>query len=256
MVTLAFLLIGCGRVDDNSETKVINGIVFDNDVARDPVNLAVVRIWVPKGGQFFTCTATRVSDVTFLTAAHCLQGMTTNPNVIYIKSGFAPTYSTLLDAFELVRSSSHPNYESPGKFDVALFQIKAKDKGRLTKVTVAPVQFSPAAPYQDVDFYGYGCAALSTFADGHKRYGTAFLLDTSVLGSAYRYVNVTPAEGFDPTEAALCQGDSGGPLVQNGAVAGVNAGLDDGYSYFTRLDLTEVQSWYAYFRDSTLNSEI
>jgi hypothetical protein len=188
----------------------------------------------------------------FLTAAHCLKSASGIPEgAIFIRSGYAPTYSPISDSYALEKWEVHPRYAGAGQYDLGLFKIKASEISRLSKVKIAPVSFATPTYYADVDMYGYGCAALNTQADGHKRYGTAFLLDPGVLGSKYRYVNVTPAQGFDPTEAALCQGDSGGPLVQGGRIVGVNTGNDPEYSFFARLDFDDVKSWYANFRDRT-----
>jgi hypothetical protein len=239
----------CG-INHQSETKVINGIVYDSEVSdRDGVNLGVVRIWVLKGGSYFSCTATRISEDIFLTAAHCLRGDSGNAESILIRWGYAPTFNVLSDVFSVDRWVTHPRYGGAGQYDMGLFKVKSSEVPRLAKVKIAQVSFSTPTYYSDVDIYGYGCAASGTTADGHKRYGTAFLLDPTVLGSQYRYVNLTPAQGFDPIEASVCSGDSGGPLVQGGRVVGVNTGIDNNYSYDARLDFDDVKSWYAGFRN-------
>lgn len=241
------VLVGCSGNTSEYETKVINGTVYDGDIDRDGVNTATVRIWLKKGNTLTACTATRVAERSFLTAAHCFYSQST-VDALYIKTGYASVYDGIKDNFTLEDWTIHPDhiYLSPPTFDLALFRVGASDVTKLGKVKIASVAFNAVAYHEPVTIWGYGCAARGGSTDGHKRYGKSILSDSSALGSQFRYVNLTSAD-LDSTDPVLCEGDSGGPLVQYGNVIGVNTGYRTPYSYYARLDLSNVKIWYADF---------
>lgn len=249
-IFVAGALVGCGERASNSEMKLINGIVYDDAFDRDGVNLATVRIWVKAGKKLTSCTATRISERSFMTAAHCFYTDSTIDG-IYIKGGFASTYDSIKDNFTLDTYTIHPEhvYERPQTFDIALFRVGSSDVSKLSKIRTATVEFDSAARYESASIWGYGCAAWGGSQDGHKRYGNTVLSDSSALGAAFKYVNLTSAD-LDSTAPALCPGDSGGPLVQDRRVVGVNTGYKSPYSYYARLDLSNVKIWYADFVDN------
>ena len=251
--SFCLIAISCGRFgEEYSTSKVINGIIDNSSQDRDGVNLAVARLLLGKGSSTFTCTGTRVAKDLILTAAHCLDSESGKINSLAIGTGFAPNVDILRDQISYSKWETHPKFENPRKFDIGLIRIASSEVAKLDQLNlkIARVSFSQVEPYTDVTMYGYGCPANGAGIDGNKRYGKAFMLDSSLLGNSFDLVHVTPSEGFDPTEARLCGGDSGGPLVLDGRVIGTNAGVSDNYSYYTRLDLNEISDWYARFRDN------
>lgn len=164
---------------------------------------------VDNGGPF--CTGTVVAPRVVVTAAHCLEGVT-SPNQIGFALGpnaFRPQKVILVSA-----ATVHPQYDARNiRNDIAVLRL-ASDAG------VTPVPIATKAPVvgQSLVFVGYGMSNGRTGAGfGTKRQVTMKIAQLGATQFAYAEANKN-----------TCGGDSGGPAFAtdaNGAlsVAGVTS---------------------------------
>ena len=158
------------------------------------------------------CTGVMLDDITFLTAAHCLQN---NKNVTAVKnqnSKFERGESLMIYEYVI-----HPRYsESTNQNDLAIgiLNFKARDTVNILNYSLANQRFIPQSTY----IYGWG---LDQNRNDSGYLNRAKLRDYSVQGKkyfprAFNQKTMIAAGQYNSSErifSGACYGDSGGPLI-------------------------------------------
>jgi hypothetical protein len=192
---------------------------------------SVVKIASSGGG----CTATKIGNRRFITAAHCLIGVTAGQTMSITNRLDGALPST----FTLTSVDRHPSFDrtpSSGGYDVGVVAVSGD--------TPAIPPLSVRSPFVGVGtpglFVGYGCDFKDPTHSGRKQRANL----KAALCGADPNTDVHAICDFDPV-VRVCAGDSGSPwLIQTSGVwrtAGVAVGAFP--NGFTRIG--NVRRWIA-----------
>jgi secreted trypsin-like serine protease len=253
------LLVACGgEAPPNgegvaaSEAPLVNGHVATE--SEYPATVALIH-----DGLF--CTAVKVGERHFLTAAHCMP----NPQSITQISITANNDTTNFVNLSVVSVNNHPQWlnctSCAGDNSMSDFGLKPDVSLIIVNETTpsipaAAIDSTAVADGSSVTLSGYGCEHVTPAPANRFKVGDSTTISPLQLDSA-----ATVPLGYTTTygpavvagSPALCPGDSGGPLYRTGTnqVIGINAlvsGTDAGEvgNWFTRLDSQSrynVYSW-------------
>lgn len=168
------------------------------------------------------CGATLVGPNKVLTAAHCVQGLTSDR--ARVVQGRDKTSSREGKTVKVDTIWSHPKYTGANKGnDVAVLTLRES----------LPGPYLPIASAEDEDLYTEGQHAtiagwgtVRSLGRGSDQLRTAQVSVYSEEACAKDYPKNKPRNGqfcagFPEGGVDTCQGDSGGPLIVDGKVAGV-----------------------------------
>lgn len=193
--------------------------------------------------DYHLCTAAKVGEFLYITAAHCVDGMTLEEELT-LHSGVSLYKEKNLKQKRfkvfIQKIWIHPDYKDEEGPDVAFLQLKATAKNK-TPFAIAKIDNRTLKVGDEVMMAGYGKVSEMEF-DSSKNLN--FALNKVERITNYEYIlkgtnYLTPMPG-EP--AALDHGDSGGALYlasdsSNLTIVGVNSSrffwLD---SHITRLD--------------------
>ncbi len=221
------------------------------------------------------CTATKISEYLFITAAHCIvnsnnelrKTYTTNLN---LNTHFAETYNVKIESIRI-----HPSYTTELKkrikyglytsgvslssYDVGVIRVNSKTP----KIKIAKLYFEFIDLKKNVYILGFGCEKSTK----EKREGKGRLkynLNRTVgynkitkniheldAKKAFVFNIFTNGNQFDRSSASLCHGDSGGGLFlkETQSLIGIN-------SYFLFKDNKGVSAINTHTRISELKDWI
>jgi V8-like Glu-specific endopeptidase len=252
---------------DESATELINGALAGT---RRP---EVVRVTMldPLTGQNEDCTATRIGERHFLTAAHCFVDLRKETPI----SNYGATVefrhkedsnSNPIGSYKLdLRVSKQINepgflYSPQITNDIAVWSIKPGNVAWRTSpslpivdnssvkafndvgVAVRSISTSTPAVGQTVTMFGYGCHLKPNpdpFSDYKKRYGANTIVELSPTAFPTHFTTFIGAASNLPQG---CDGDSGGPVfsgtTDTSTIIGVNSGVTSTYqnTLIARID--------------------
>lgn len=191
---------------DSTTAAVTGGTPVDNV---DPYD-GVVRIKQPDTGA--TCTASKIGEAKYLTAAHCIVPLTQGNQIEIATDPEGIDFNT----YTLARTDVHPSYRLAVDlaYDVATFTIDTDIDPEPANVRTLALRNSYVPVGQQGILVGYGCDATST-DDGTKQ-------DAPV--QAYNYPEPQTATlrlTSISSTVSSCDGDSGGPfLIRTGIGTG------------------------------------
>lgn len=212
--SLLLALGGCGSKSSQSALHITNGKEINETRYQ-----SVIFIRGGAGGQVQDCTATFVNHYQAVTAAHCLEGMTSDKPDIYAAKFDANGKE--ITSFSAEDFKIHPLYDpnvSPNPHDLAVI-----DFPRHSASTIALISSKAPAPGTWVQLVGYGDnenfydeeGHLNGSGSGKKRVGTNKIYAHEgdmllIVGVPGKTSNVSVG-----TESCSGAGDSGGPLFVN-----------------------------------------
>lgn len=237
-----------------SEAPLVNGHVASE--SEYPATVALIHDNV-------FCTAVKVGERHFLTAAHCMS----NPQNITQISVTTDNNTQNFINLSVASVNNHPQYlncsscagdNSMSDFglkpDVSLIIVNEATP----QIATAVIDPTPVAVGSSVTLTGYGCEHVEPAPPNRFKVGDSTTISPLDLDSAATIplgYNTTYGPAKVAGSPALCPGDSGGPLYRTGTnqVIGINAlvsGTDAGEvgNWFTRLDSQSrynVYSWLA-----------
>lgn len=210
----------CRTVSNQIEFRVING------EACNSLSSPIVKIQLlgGNGGFVSSCSATIVSQQAIVTAAHCVDGISS----VRVIAGNNPVSSNII---------IHPDYNiQTGAHDLAIVKFKS-NLGRRPAFLTASNRYNSGASGETIMIGGFGLDEDNRA--GRFKAGFAFL---SGVRADYLITRFRFDDALD--DSTSCFGDSGGPLlvrrnrkwtlagvVSSGTSAscGVNGGLDVGF---------------------------
>jgi secreted trypsin-like serine protease len=194
----------CGTLTQSASASAVahTDIVNGADCPVNQVSPVVLLNLKDQSGLVGGCSGTVISSRAVLTAAHCLQGVTSA--LMFVGTGPQIASSAV---------AAHPSWSgsNPSNFDIGIVQF-ASDIG----VTPKPVLLSRDAQANETAVIAGWGKSSATGATATLRAGVATIIGVTSL---------TLQTTSTTTASSVCQGDSGGPImVQEGgtwAVAGV-----------------------------------
>lgn len=207
------------------------------------------------------CTATKIGEYHFLTAAHCLADVSAASLTITATSA----RRSLLFRSKTLRIDSialHPSYETYCHLDCedgrepAYYQQQAADaaivivRSATPEIPVATVQTSSIPVGTIAIVTGYGCHSRNE--DGMRH--DLQMANAQIIQRSTPYL-VTAGLLYDraaSARASLCLGDSGGPLyVRDASDEYVVVGVNSYVVYDTTADVASVKNYHALLDDSS-----
>jgi secreted trypsin-like serine protease len=224
VLALAGFTSGCGSsTNEQSTTKVTHG----REIAESEFP-SVVLLYMQTAEGASICTGTFVNNYQVVTAAHCVDGLsTTRPSLYYVSPGANGGLSANAQAVSLKRNSRFDISKGVSGSDLAVVSFSPN-------TAPATSEFASAPPKQDdpLTIVGYGnneTIQTETGIDGQgsgvKRVGTNKVF--SIEEGLITFVGTSKASepSLPVGENSLSgSGDSGGPLFINGRLAGVTSG--------------------------------
>jgi hypothetical protein len=248
---ILFPFAACSKPSASTDVKLFNGSLVPENNLTSSVQL----------GDF--CGAVRISEKSYLTAAHCVVnrqnfgGISTpedgakitlrvgnNENktsleVTVQKVDVFPLYLEVLEKENIILS---PHSSQPA--DIAVLSLKEA----VPNVSISAVDFSEAKPGQEIVLNGFGSNRLTKVTPSSE--SVHKFLDSRVDSLAENYIVSTPFTFGGLNSGSTAKGDSGSPVylkngnMKNPPVIGVNSFVQtivDGTnvvikSFFTRLD--------------------
>lgn len=207
------------------------------------------------------CTATKIGARRFLTAAHCLAGVSVG-NTVQITNALNGTFPAG-STYTLTRVNQHPSYENGNNlvvsYDIGVFDI-GSDTATIPALGIDSTFFADGTTAM---YVGYGCDRNDATHSGKKQRGA----QTSISLATYQgNPGSTTADAqqseythyvIDSGSAGVigCPGDSGGPLLRTDAsgawvISGVNS-----YFYSNSADPNTPTLPY-YFHPRTGNTRL
>ena len=209
--SLAIVLAGCITTNEKPprvETHVSRLIGGDIE-SEDPAVVALTSNDLP------FCTGTLISPSVVLTAAHCVDMITSNTTIFFGADSFGEgTHVGVL------KDHQHPGWTGSveNDHDIAMLLLDTPQSASLP----VPLNTSPATQHIGADYriVGYGVSESGGSSDGRKRSGTV------TISSVRSPPNGDEIVVSDPN-TVTCFGDSGGPgfLTRNNVevVSGVHS---------------------------------
>ena len=152
------------------------------------------------------CSATRIDENWFVTAAHCLDADFDEVSLIF---GSETLSSPLAQTVEASASICHAAYGGAGynyMNDIALVRVEDEDLPALSRVPIVPFEATEKKlvplNYSEASMAGWG---LTSFRGALS--DTLLSASLAITGTGPALINVSSQEGAGP-----CIGDSGGPL--------------------------------------------
>jgi hypothetical protein len=214
------LVAACGTEKADTTIKIVGGQV-SND-SQSPVVTFTLAGGSVAGSSFSrSCTATRIGDREFLTAASCLDRFySANAKLALMLTGDGKMLSKL----EIEGIRFHPKYDAVAGensfYNVASFTLKSTTPDLETSVGTAVLEKgTKPQPGSAIRIYGGGCESVKD--DGSCGSASSWtkkaikVLETKVMENSE--VTGTQAEGFffsDKSDGFIAGEDLGGPVFQ------------------------------------------
>lgn len=214
------MLAACGVETPYSTIDIVGGQV-SNDVQSPVVTFTLAGGSVAGSSFSRSCTATRIGDREFLTAASCLDRFySANAKLALMLAG----NGKMLSKLEIEGIRFHPKYDAVAGensfYNVASFTLKATTPDLETSVGTAVLeQGAKPQPGSTIRIYGGGCESVKD--DGSCASASSWtkksikMLETKVTENSE--VSGTQAEGFffsDKSAGFIAGDDLGGPVFQ------------------------------------------
>ncbi len=230
--TLAATIIGGQVADESSEN---DGIFEFRVSSATTLNM------------YSLCTATKIAENAFLTAAHCFNS-NRSPSFINISKKIK-NQDFKYEAIEVERLEIHSTYLKGSailrEFDAAIVLVKPTTL--FSSLMSRSIDFTHVKFRTPVEYYGFGCQKTNndtTDSFPVKKHAQNETLQEAILKKNYgtysRYVNYYSKEIYrvhlltsgltkSPDSSSLCSGDSGGPVFVNNRLVGINVTYLDNF---------------------------
>lgn len=232
---LALLLTGCGAL---APTGTQRDAIFGGEASPDDT---VFSLQIDAGGALTRCSATRLSQRTLLTAAHCVDPEYQGSSALEISATNAPDDGAA-DAghVEVSEVRLHPDWHPALglSHDLALLRLAAPVEGAVAVVNRTSLEDETGALLRVV---GYGTDS----PDGGGGQRRSVTLPLRQLSAGLLLLGDGQARG-------ICHGDSGGPSfrLSDGQLVGVHSftaseACTDGADTRVDLELPFIDLWLA-----------
>jgi len=220
-LTIVAVFVGC---ESNSLSRIIGGI--DSSIAYHPWQASLSGSRTSSESHF--CGAAIIDDRWAVTAAHCVDGRSTNNVFVYVGSTWISGNRNSIRVNQIIM---HPNYQdgSMGGFpnDIALLELSSSALV-YNNVEVVPMGHSSDDFEAASECYITGWGRTLTDNQG----GLPNVLQEAKIDVNEEACNVWGTNynsqmhicvDDSANESGACNGDSGGPLVCDGVLAGVTS---------------------------------
>lgn len=198
---------GAPQTSQTFGTAVVNGTEVDRSLFPGIVKLEPRRR-IPGTTRTTSghCSATRISEQWFVTAAHCLDSAYDSVTIVAGVNRLSDPTARRLTAQTTICHSSYGGAEEEFANDVALVKMSPDSIAQMTDIPIAnygaTLKTLSSTNYPTVDMAGWG---LTSFAEHLSNELLTARLDTNKVGPAI--ISIASKDGSGP-----CVGDSGGPL--------------------------------------------
>lgn len=211
--------------------------------------------------QHSFCTATKIAEDTFITAAHCFN-LNRSPSRLKFSTAIKNIFYENYINVEVERLLIHDSYlKSKYKLrDIDIAIVVIKSHPLFSKLPSRLIDFKHVKAKTPVVYFGFGCEESNNKSSDSfpiKKQAENTTLPPSTLkknfGVFTNYVNyysreiyrkslLTSGLSLAPTRSSLCSGDSGGPVFVNGKLVAINTTFLDNFddNISTRKGLSSV----------------
>ncbi|MFW7380029.1 MAG: S1 family peptidase [Oligoflexus sp.] len=179
--------LSCGKASESSLPSIYNGSI---DTEHDSVGLLVLdgKLW---------CSASLIGQKTALSAAHCFEKKTHQPNDLYLRFN-----NVDVKVLEVIIHPRYGDWFGRVTHDVAVLKLE-----NIINIPIIPLASKAPIPGETAILVGFGYtdAKLKESMDGTKRTGR------SIVGKVESNRVFFP-EPKDEGMSQTCKGDSGAPI--------------------------------------------
>jgi len=187
---------------------------------------SVVKLIMRVGGGYALCSGSVIHESTVLTAAHCIDSVSSASDVMVIIDNASYPAAEMVIHPEYDASTPHVRFAEGDYYRFSGADIAVLKFDEILPVPTVSLGVLPSQRGEQLTIVGYG--NNENLENGIRRNGTVeyiaavptYLKNRTNIDQDHGSIIIDPG----PTDQTVCRGDSGGALLYNGELVGVTSG--------------------------------